>query len=122
MRTKIVLGVALLSLALISGAGYAKPKPAPPVKLVMSPASMVPSADIVKYLQEKCPNVALTLNSKESDYMLDAKGWPERYRFTLFRKGGTAVFATSTVLLSNAVKDVCKYVNNNPLPAEKAEK
>jgi hypothetical protein len=110
-RIAVALGIAFL----LSATGIAKEpqkQQKPPAKLVMSPASTVPSADIVKFLQAKCPNVTITLNSKESDYMLEARGWPEHYRFTLFRKGGTAVFATSTILLSNAVKDVCKYVNN----------
>jgi hypothetical protein len=122
MRTKLVLAASILSLMLAAGAAYAKHVDYPPVKLVLSPASRVPSADIVKNLDDKCPNVHLTLNSKESDYMLDARGWPENYRFTLFRKGGVAVFATHTVMLSNAVKDVCKYVNNNPPPAPAPEK
>lgn len=121
MRIKFVLAASVLLLLLIAGAAYAKHADYPPVKLVLSPASRVPSADIVKNLMYKCPNVTLTLNSKESDYMLDARGWSENYRFTLFRKGGAAVFATHTVLLSNAVKDVCKYVNTNP-PPEKPEK
>lgn len=111
MRTRLVLAASMLSLLFVAGAGYAKQRLGPPVKIVLSPASRVPAADIVKNLQEKCPNVSITLNSKESDYMLDARGWPEHYRFTLFHKGGQAVFATSTVMLSNAVKDVCKYVN-----------
>lgn len=110
MRKRLMLGASLL-LLLVAGVVTANQPSGPPLKLVLSPASTVPSADIVKNLEEKCPNVTITLNSKESDYMLDARGWPEHYRFTLFHKGGTAVFATSTVLLSNAVKDVCKYVN-----------
>lgn len=114
MRTKLMLGAAMLSLLLAAGVGYAKQRLGPPVKIVLSPASRVPSADIMKNLQDRCPNVTLTLNSHESDYMLDARGWPQHYRFTLYRKGGAAVFATSTIMLSNAVKDVCKYVNNTP--------
>lgn len=122
MRIKFVLAASVLALMLGAGAAYAKhSQDYPPVKIVLSPASRVPSADIVKNLMYKCPNVTLTLNSKQSDYMLDARGWPENYRFTLFRKGGTAVFATHTVMLSNAVKDVCKYINTNP-PPEKPEK
>lgn len=118
MRTRFVLAASVLSMALFAGAAQAKRPSYPSMKIVLSPASRVPSADIVKNLQEKCPNVTLTLNSKDSDFMLDARGWPQHYRFTLYRKGGTAVFATSTILLSNAVKDVCKYVNNNPPPSK----
>jgi hypothetical protein len=43
--------------------------------------------------------------------MLEATRWPDHYKFTLFRRGGDAVFSTSTHLMSNSVKDVCHYVN-----------
>lgn len=115
MRITALAGAVILPLLLLAGAANAKPKtPKPPLKLMMSPASTVPSADIVKNLLRKCPNVSITLNSKESDFMLEAGGWPGHYKFTVFRKGGDAVFATSTVMLSNAVKDVCRYVNATP--------
>jgi len=83
----------------------------PPVKLVLSPASTIPNADIVENLSKKCPNVALVLDSTKSDYMLEAI-WTGQYRFTLFKKGGQAVFSTRTQMLSNAVKDTCHYVNS----------
>jgi hypothetical protein len=51
----------------------------------------------------------------KSDYMLEAVGWPNGYKFVLFRKGGQVVYATSTAWLSNSVKDVCKYINTHPL-------
>lgn len=115
MKRGLTLAASVLSLLLFAGVAHAKRPSYPPVKVVLSPASRVPSADIVKNMQQKCLNVTLTLNSKESDYMLDARGWPQHYRFTLYRKGGTAVFATSTIMLSNAVKDVCRYINSNPV-------
>ena len=118
---RIALGAGL-ALMLSAGAAFARPKNSKPtLKLYLSPSSTVPSADVVKNLMYKCPNVTVTLNSKESDYMLEARGWPNHYRFTVFRKGGDAAFATSTVLLSNAVKDVCKYVNTYPPEAEPAK-
>jgi hypothetical protein len=119
---RIALGAGMLALMLSAGTALARPKPSKaPIKLYMSPSSTVPSADVVKNLMYKCPNVTVTLNSKDSDYMLEARGWPNHYRFTVFRKGGDAAFATSTVLLSNAVKDVCKYVNTYPPEAEPAK-
>lgn len=120
--TKKMAAAGILALMLSAGAALAGPKQSKPaLKLYLSPASTVPSADIVKNLMYKCPNVTVTLNSKDSDYMLEARGWPNHYRFTLFHKGGDAAFATSTVLLSNAVKDVCKYVNTYPPEAQPAK-
>jgi hypothetical protein len=98
----------MLLLAGAAGIG-AVPKP---VKLVLSPASTVPRADIMKHIVDKCPNVSFVLDSRKSDFMLEAWGWSGNYKFTVFQKGGQAVYGTSTVLLSNAVKDVCKFVNS----------
>jgi hypothetical protein len=105
---KILLVYAMLLLAFAAGIG-AEPKP---VKLVLSPASTVPRADIMKHIVDKCPNVSFVLDSRKSDFMLEAWGWSGTYKFTVFQKGGQAVYSTSTVLLSNAVKDVCKFVNS----------
>ena len=99
MLKKVLLSGSVIFLLLTPGVGTAKDQ-AKPTKVVMSPASSVPMA-----------NVTVTLDSKQSDYMLDAARWPNGYKFTLFKKGGEAVFSTSTVLLSNAVKDVCNFVN-----------
>lgn len=108
MAKRILL---IMAVSVLAGPGilHAQKKP---LRLVLSPASTVPSADIVKNLISKCPNVSITLNSKQSDFMLEAGGWSGNYKFTVFQKGGRAVFSTSTVLLSNSVKDVCRFVNS----------
>src|SRR5271155_2892156 len=101
--------MAILMLTLFgAGAAFAQPKP---VRIYIAPNSLVPPPDIMKYLVDKCPNVSLTLDAKKSDYMLLAWGWSGNYRFTVYGKGGVAVYGTSTVRLGNAVKDVCKFVN-----------
>ena len=105
---KILLAYTMLLVAVAAGIG-AEPKP---VKLVLSPASSVSRADIMKHVVNKCPNVSFVLDSRKSDFMLEAWGWSGNYKFTVFQKGGQAVYATSTVLLSSAVKDVCKFVNS----------
>lgn len=107
---KFIPAVLLLFFICAVSVGSAVAGP-PPVKLLMSPASNVPSAEVLKNLSDRCPNVSITLNSKESDFMLEARGWPGHYRFTLYKKGGDAVFATQTEYLHNAVKDVCHYIN-----------
>lgn len=90
-----------------------------PVRFYLSPNSTVPRAEIMKHLVEKCPNATFTLDSKKSDFMLEAWGWSGNYKFTVFQKGGQAVYSTTTVMLSNSVKDVCKFVNTQPQREEK---
>jgi hypothetical protein len=47
--------------------------------------------------------------------MLQALGWPgDGYHFMIIAKGGDSLYATKTVLLSNAVKDVCHFLNTRP--------
>ncbi len=104
---QILLAVTML---LIAGAASAAPEPKP-VKMVMAPNSTVFRADLVKHFIDKCPNVSITLEAKESDYMLEAWGWSGNYKFTVYKHGGEAVYSTSTMRMSNAVKDVCKFIN-----------
>ena len=47
--------------------------------------------------------------AKSQTFMLQAWGWSGNYKFTVFQRGGTAVYGTATVTLSNAVKDVCHF-------------
>jgi hypothetical protein len=68
---KILLVYTMLLLVGAAGIG-AEPKP---VKLVLSPASTVPRADIMKHIVDKCPNVSFVLDSRKSDFMLEAWGW-----------------------------------------------
>jgi hypothetical protein len=106
---RILLAGALIVLGWMGAmTATADPKP---LRIFLSPSSTISSADIVRDLGSKCSNVSLTVDSKSSDYMLEATRWPDHYKFTLFRRGGDAVFSTSTHLMSNSVKDVCHYVN-----------
>jgi hypothetical protein len=107
-------------LAVLAGAAVvqAAPKPTPasskPLKIFLSPASNVPKADVMKNLSDKCPNVTITLQPKESDFMVEARWMPwGRYDFTVFKHGGDAVYGTQTTFLHNAVKDVCHYMNTH---------
>lgn len=108
---KIILAVAIL---IFAAAGAANAEPQSRTKFYLSPNSTVPRAEIMKHLVEKCPNAAFTLDPKKSDYMLEAWGWSGNYKFTVFQKGGLAVYSTTTAMLSNSVKDVCKFVNSQP--------
>lgn len=105
---KVMLGAVLLVLAGAS-AIHADPKP---LKIFVSPASNIPKPDIMKNLTDKCPNVSITNDSKQSDFMVEAR-WVGRYEFTVYKHGGDAVYGTQTTLLHNAVKDVCHYMNSH---------
>ena len=111
------LGVCLL---LFADAIKAEPPvPQRPLKVVLARQSTVPEVDVMKNFSDKCPNVTITTNPHSSDYMLYAGGWSGEYRFMVIAKGGDTLYATKTVLLSNAVKDVCKFLNSHP-PAVRA--
>lgn len=84
------------------------------LKLVLARQSTADPVEIMKHLNQKCPNITLTTNPKNSDYMLYAGGWSGGYRFMVIAKGGATIFATRTALLSNAVKDVCKFLDSRP--------
>lgn len=88
--------------------------PGRPLKLVLARQSTVPIVDIMKDVSQKCPNVTITTNPQRSDYMLYAGGWSGEYRFMVIGHGGDTLYATKTALLSNAVKDVCKFLNTRP--------
>jgi hypothetical protein len=105
---KLLLGTTLLFLGAAAGL-HADPKP---LKVFLSPASNIPKPDIMKNLSDKCPNVSITNDSKQSDFMIEAR-WVGRYEFTVYKHGGDAVYGTQTSLLHNAVKDVCKYINSH---------
>ena len=112
---KFILGLAMLLLAGVAPVvpvASAQP-PSKPIKIVMSRQSTVDPVEIMKHLSQKCPNVTLTTNPKRSDFMLHAGGWSGNYRFLVIAKGGDTVYATQTTLLSNAVKDVCHYLNTH---------
>src|SRR5207302_10770164 len=72
---KILLVYTMLLLAVAAGIG-AEPKP---VKLVFSPASSVPRADIMKHIVVEFPNVSFVLALSEVDFMLEASRWAVDY-------------------------------------------
>lgn len=105
---KLMLGAVLL---LLAGAAAMKADPKP-LKIYMSPSSNIPKPDVMKNLTDKCPNVSITSDPKQSDFMVEAR-WVGRYEFTVYKHGGDAVYGTQTSLLHNAVKDVCHYMNSH---------
>jgi hypothetical protein len=113
MKKSLILAFAMLFLACVAPVGDAQSQ-GRPIKIVLSRQSTVDPVEIIKHLSQKCPNVTLTTNPKKSDYMLHAGGWSGNYRFMVIAHGGDTIYATETTLLSNAVKDVCKFLNSQP--------
>ncbi len=105
---RILLGVFALWLM---GAQWAQGQ-TKTVRLYIAPNSTVAVPDIMKNLVSKCPNTTITIDPLKSDFMLQAWGWSGNYKFTVFQRGGTAVYGTTTVTLSNAVKDVCHFLQS----------
>jgi hypothetical protein len=117
---KILLGVFALCLM---GARVAQGQTVT-VRLYIAPSSTIAIPDIMKNLVSKCPNTTITIDPLKSDFMLQARGGSGNYKFTVFQRGDTAIYGTTTVTLSNAVKDVCDFVkspqaqlNMGPAPA-----
>jgi hypothetical protein len=106
--------VALLPLAVfvVLAASVATAQSGPrPLRIVLAPRSTADPVELMKHFSQSCPNVAITTNEHNSDYMLYAGGWSGNYRFMLIRKGGDVLYTTETALLSNSVKNVCKYLS-----------
>lgn len=113
---KFALAMAVLFFA---GIAAARPKSDPrPLKLVMARQSSVDPVEIIKHLGQKCPNVTITTNPRHSDYMLYAGGWSGSYRLMIIKHGGDTIFATETVMLSNAVKNVCTFLDSQAPPGK----
>lgn len=106
---RLILGVAVLMLAGLAPLASAQATNKP-LRLVLDRRSTVDPVQIVKHLSRNCPNITLTTNRERSDFMLHAGGWSGDYRFLIIAKGGDTIYATETALLSNAVKDVCKFL------------
>lgn len=81
------------------------------LKVVISPRSTADRFEVTKNFGQSCRNVLITSNERDSDFMVVAGGFSGDYRFMVIRKGGAVLYVTETMLLSNSVKDVCKFLN-----------
>jgi len=114
-KKSFILAFAVLFLACVVPVGSADSQ-ARQIRLVLSPRSTVDPVEVTKHFSQKCPNVTLTTSSKRSDFMLYAGGWSGDYHFMVIAHGGDMIYATDTAMLSNAVKDVCHFLNTQPAP------
>ena len=116
LKKSFTAAFAIVVLACVVPVGKAEPQ-GRQIRLLLSPGSNVDPVEIIKHLSQKCPNVVIThnRNPKASDYLLDAR-WAGDYRFQVVAHGGDTIYVTETALLSNSVKDVCKFLNSRPAP------
>jgi len=114
---KFILALAMLFSVAIAPLASAQSTSGRQIKLVLGRNSNVDPVLITKHFSEKCPNITLTTNRQRSDFLLQAWGWSGDYRFLIVAKGGDQIYATQTALLSNAVKDVCHFLNTRAAPA-----
>jgi len=116
LKKSFIAAFAIVFLACVVPVGKAEPQ-GRQIRLLLSPGSNVDPVEIIKHLGQKCPNVVIThnRNPKASDYLLDAR-WAGDYRFQIVAHGGDTIYVTETALLSNSVKDICKFLNARPAP------
>jgi hypothetical protein len=112
---RVLLPIAALSIVTVAvaTAQQAPPPAAGPhaLRIALAPRSTADPFEVTKHFSQSCPNVTITRNERESDFMLVAGGWSGDYRFLVVRKGGDVIYTTETALLSNSVKNVCKFLN-----------
>jgi hypothetical protein len=74
------------------------------------------TAEIIKTFGEECPEITVTMNKDNADYivLVDHEGGKKVVqkdnKFALFKKDGDSVASGSTRALGNAVKDACRAI------------
>jgi hypothetical protein len=88
----------------------------PPIRVAVSSTSTIELRELNRAFHKKCSNVVLNHDPSRADFALEAirrttnpvdSGEVSRYRFTLFDRGGNAIYSTSPYKFSNAVNNVC---------------
>ncbi len=103
--------LAIATVALICASVAIGQPAARPLKVVLGPRSTADRFEVTKHFAQSCPNIMITSNERDSDFMVVAGGWSGDYRFMVIKKGGDVLYITETALLSNSVKNVCKFLN-----------
>ncbi|MGD0458889.1 MAG: hypothetical protein ABSC21_14235 [Terriglobia bacterium] len=119
MKSALFLAFAFLLLAVSVPAQtpVAQVKDAPK-RIALTPRSTVPIALLATGVDEKCFNVAPTIDASKADYLLEATTTERivngnshvRTEFTLFSQNGDVLFHTSTRFYENAMKDICTSI------------
>jgi hypothetical protein len=90
-----------------------------PKSIALTDKSQIEPKDLLKPLQKECPDVSITNDVGKSEYTLEAmktvapsNNGSDGFNFTLFDHDGKIVRSTSTALLGNAMKDICRAIKN----------
>lgn len=94
-----------------------------PKSIALTHNSNVPTANILKSFQKRCPNVAVVSDAIKSDYTLEAIKTVTRpglklervdnFDLTLLDRDGTIVRSASTGSLTDGMKDLCRAVEKS---------
>lgn len=85
------------------------------------------TAEIIKTINERCPQITVTNDRQKADFMLtlDHEGGKgalqHRNKIAVFDRNGDDIFSDSTRSLGNAVKDACQVILNAPRIKPKEE-
>jgi hypothetical protein len=90
----------------------------PQKRIALTSASNVTTGEVARELAKHCPEIKVTVDASKADYTLEAKfiqgtksgNAYQSAEFTLFSLDGDVLFSTSTMLVKNAVKDVCSFI------------
>jgi len=81
------------------------------------------TVEIVKTFSERCPGVVVTADKSKANYVVQldhegGKGLQRDNKIAVFQSNGDLLYAGSTRILGNAVKDGCAaMVSGTPVPS-----
>jgi hypothetical protein len=82
----------------------------------MSGGARPETAEIIKTLNQRCPEITVPNNTEKADFVLvldheGGKGYLQhRNKIAVFNRDGRDLFSNSTRELGNAVKDACQVM------------
>jgi hypothetical protein len=106
----LILAAMLFSLPAVAQDGV--------TRIFISARSNVSAAELGREFDSHCPSVRISESQQRADFDLEAidngSGVARKpYKFALFNSDGDRVYSTETGQLTGAVKDICKYIQNN---------
>jgi hypothetical protein len=90
----------------------------------MSGGARPQTVEVMKTLQERCPEVTVTSRPSNADFLVSfnhegGKGYLRRdNKIAVFNKDGDLIYSASTRALGSAVKDACQVILNTVRPTQ----